>query len=156
MPDMPMSGRQIERGHEMPFVRQFSVFLPNRVGRLSKLLQLFEAAGVELAGLSVVDATDWAVTRMIFTTPDKAAEILTRNDIAFTISDVLAVVLTEQDTFSRMCKTLVSAELNIQFAYPLFIRRDDCPVVIVHVEDHLLATQLLSKHDFTLIDHEDM
>ena len=156
MPDMPTSGPQIERGHEMPFTQQFSIFLPNRVGRLNELLEVLDSAQVELAGISVVDSTDWAVTRMIFTDPDKAREILTRSRLAFTVNDVLAVVLAEPDTFSRMCKTLVSAEINLHFAYPLLIRRDDCPVLAIHLDDQLLGTQLLVKHGFTLLDHEDL
>lgn len=140
----------------MPFIRQFSVFMPNRVGRLGDLLEGLGEAEVDLAGLSVVESTDWAVVRMIFTDPDKAREILSRQGASFTESEVLALVLDEAGTFNRALKALVAAELNVNYAYPLLIRRDDSPVLALHVDDHVLAVGLLAKHGFTLVDHEDI
>ena len=153
---MSTSRSQTERGHEMPFIRQFSVFMPNRVGRLGELLEGLGEAEVDLAGLSVVESTDWAVVRMIFTDSDKAREILTRQGASFTESEVLALVLDEAGTLNRALKALVAAELNVDYAYPLLIRRDDSPVLALHVDDHVLAVQLLAKHGFTLVDHEDI
>ncbi|MCK4626354.1 MAG: acetolactate synthase [Phycisphaerae bacterium] len=153
---MTTSGPQIERAYETPFVRQFNIFMPNRVGRLSELLTLLDEAEVEVAGLSVVDSADWAVVRMIFTDVGKARVKLTDAGVAFTESDVLAVELDDIDTFSRVCKALVAVELNIQFAYPLFIRHNDYPVLAFHADDHVLAAQVLTKRGFTLLDHEDM
>lgn len=140
----------------MPFIRQFSVFMPNRVGRLGELLDGLGEAEVDLAGLSVVESTDWAVVRMIFTDSDKAREILTRQGASFTESEVLALVLDEAGTLNRALKALVAAELNVDYAYPLLIRRDDSPVLALRVDDHVLAVQLLTKHGFTLVDHEDI
>ena len=151
-----MSGPKIERAHETPFIRQFSIFLPNRVGQLSDLLKTLAEAQVDLAGLSVFDSSEWSVVRVIFTAPDKAREILRRHEIAFTECDALAVVLRVPETFHEVCETLVSAEMNIQFAYSLWIQREEGPVVVFHVDDYHLAVHLLIKHDFILLDHEDL
>ena len=140
----------------MPFIRQFSVFLPNRVGRLGELLEGLAEAEVELAGLSVVESTDWAVVRMIFTEPGKAREVLRRQGASFTESEALAVVLSEAKTLNQVLKALVSAELNVGYAYALLIQREDSPVLALHVDDHVLAVQLLTKRGFTLVDHEDL
>jgi hypothetical protein len=153
---MSVSRSQTERGHEMPFVCQFSLFLPNRVGQLNELLGVLETEEVELAGLSVVDSSEWSVVRMIFTDPGKAREILRRHRTAFTECQVLAVVLEEPSTLGEVCKALVSAELNLHFAYPLLILREGHPVMVLHVDDFVLATGLLAKHGYTLIDHEDL
>ncbi len=153
---MTTSGPQIERAYETPFIRQFNIFMPNRVGRLSELLTLLDEAEVEVAGLSVVDSADWAVVRMIFTDVGRARVKITDAGVSFTESDVLAVALDDIDTFSRVCKAIVAAELNIQFAYPLFIRHNDYPVLAFHTDDHVLTAQVLTKRGFTLLDHEDM
>ena len=152
---MVTSGAQTERRHEEPFVRQFSIFLPNRVGQLAELLAVLDEADVTVAGISVVDSTDWAVVRMIFAEPGKARVVLSAHRIAFTECEVLAAVLTEDQAMYQLCKALVAAELNVQFAYPLMIRRHDRPVIALHVDDALLAREVLVKHGFTLLDHED-
>jgi len=153
---MTPSAPLTQRGHEEPFLTQFSIFLPNRVGQLSKLLEMLDEEDVSVAGISIVDATEWGVIRMIFTAPDKARVVLQRHGIAFTETALLAVVLEERDTFRRACKTLVGAELNVQFAYTLDIQREGRPVLVFHVEDNVLACQLLLKHAFVLLGHEDV
>ena len=156
MPAMDTSRPATQRSHEEPFVRQFSIFLPNRVGQLSELLGLLEEAQVEVAGISVVDSTDWGVVRTIFTEPGKARAVLKRHGIAFTECQVLAAVVAEPQTLRRLCQALVSAELNVQFAYPLLLRRQGQPVLVLHVDDPVVACQVLAKHGFTLLDHEDV
>jgi len=152
---MPTSRPQTASRHAEPFVRQFSIFLPNRVGRLAELLGVLAEADVAVAGISVVDSSDWAVIRMVFSEPGKARVVLTAGGIAFTECEVLAAVLTDDQAMSRLCKALVAAELNVQFVYPLMVRRDDCPVIALHVDDALLARKVLITHGFTLLDHED-
>jgi len=149
---MTTSKPQIDRAYETPFIRQFNIFMPNRVGRMSELMTLLDEAKVEVAGLSVVDSADWAVVRMVFTDAGKAREKLAAAGVAVTESDVLAVALDDTDTLSRVCKALVAAELNIQFAYPLFIRHNDCPVLAFHTDDHVLSVQVLTKRGFTLLE----
>ncbi|KPK86257.1 MAG: hypothetical protein AMJ81_01705 [Phycisphaerae bacterium SM23_33] len=152
----PIPTRQTERGHEEPFVVQFSVFLPNRVGQLNELLGVLNEEELEVAGISVVDSTDWAVVRMVFTEPGKARAVLKRHGIAFTETALLAIVLEAADSLRQACKALVAAELNVQFAYPLLIRRAGHPVLAFHVDDHVLASHVLTKHGFTLLDYEDV
>lgn len=153
---MSTSGPLTQRGYEMPFMVQFSLFLSNRVGRLNELLEMLEEDDVELVGISVVDSTDWAVVRLIFTAPDKAREVLKRRAIPFTESNLLAIVLEEPQTFHKACKALVSAELNLQFAYPLLLQRGGHPVLAFHVEDPVLASHVLIRHGFNLLDHGEV
>lgn len=153
---MTMSKPQIERGHEMPFVVQFSTCLPNRVGQLAELLGYLHEAGVEVAGLCQVDSTEWAVVRLVFSDPDKAREMLNRHQVAFTECDVLAIVIDQDEALQRICKALLGAELNVHVAYPLLIRRQDLPVLVLHVDERITAVQVLTKHGFTLLDHEDL
>jgi hypothetical protein len=153
---MSTSTPQTERGHETPFVRQFSLFLPNRVGQLNELLATLTEEQVELAGISVIDSTDWAVVRMIFTDVGKARAILRRHGFTFTECDVLAVVLEGPETFQLVCKALLAAELNIAFAYSLLIQREKKPVLALYVDDQIMATQVLTRHGFTLLGHEDV
>ena len=153
---MVTSGAQVQHGHETPFIRQFSVFLPNRVGQLSELLDMLAEEEVQVAGICVVDATEWAVVRMVFTDVGKARAMLARHGVAFTEADALAVVLDEPAAFRQVCKILVAAELNITFAYPLLLQRDEKPVLVFHVDDEIMARKVLTKHGFALLDHEEM
>ena len=139
-----------------PTVRQFSVFLNNKVGKLLELLRTFdEAPSTRLAAFSIVDSSDYAVVRMIFTNADAARHILRRSQYTFAETDLLIVEIGEQQTLSGTCLDLLGAELNIRFAYPIMLRGDH-PAVAVCVDDNHLAGQILLRKRFRLLAEEDL
>jgi hypothetical protein len=152
---MSTSKPQTQRGREERCIRQFSIFLPNRVGQLGELLGVFTSSGVEVLGVCVVDSTDWAVVRLIFDDPDKGREVLGLHKLSFTECDALALVLADSDTLRKACGTLLLAELNVQFAYPLLIQSEGRPVMVLHVDDEVMAARVLCRHGFHLIGHEE-
>lgn len=142
--------------YEEPLAVQFSIFLANRVGQFKELLDLLVAQGIRLAGVSVVDSTDWAVIRMIVSEPDKARELLGAKRLPHTESEVLLVELDSRHSLSQVCTRLLQAEINLHFAYPLLVRPNDRPVIAMHVDDTVLATRTLIMHGTTLLGHADL
>lgn len=137
-------------------VRQFSVFLPNRIGQLREFTSLFIAEGVHIVALDVVDSVDWAVVRAIFSDAGKAAELLRRRGLAFTDSRVLAVAMATPDELADVCQALLQAELNVHVAYPLLTTDRPEAVVAVQVDELPLAAQVLARRRFELLDEGDL
>ena len=145
-----------ELGYAPPTVRQFSVFLNNKVGKLLELLRTFdEAPSTRLAAFSIVDSSDYAVVRMIFTNADAARHILRRSQYTFAETDLIIVELGEQQCLSSACQFLLGAELNIRFAYPIMLRGEH-PAVALSVDDNHLAGQILRRKRFRLLAEEDL
>jgi len=146
-----------ERTYMPPAVRQFSVFLDNRVGRLYDLLEVFEDhPEVQICSLNVVDASDYAVIRMIPNNSAIARALLRNRSIPNSETDLLVVELEPNHTLTRMCLYLLGAELNIHFAYPLMLRRDGKPTIALAVDDYILAGQILRTKMFTLLGEADL
>ncbi len=143
-------------GHEEPFALQFSIFMPNRVGQFCDLLGSLSQNDIELLGVSVVDSTDWAVLRIIGSDPGHTREVLRRGSYNFTESEVLLVELEQSETLQRACQCLLQAEINVHFAYALTIQNHNHPVIALHVDDHILACQILTRHAFVLLGQEDL
>jgi hypothetical protein len=138
-------------------VRQFGVFLENRPGKLFELVRIFdEAPDVHICALSVVEASDHAVVRIIPNNADAARVILRQHHLPFAEHDVLMVQLTEDHTLTSMCLYLLGAELNIRFAYPMMLRPDGAPTIALAVDDYTLAGQVLRKKNFRLLGDEDL
>ena len=138
-------------------MRQFGVFLENRPGKLFELVRIFdEAPDVHLCALSVVEASDHAVVRIIPNNADAARVVLRQHNLPFAELDVLMVQLTEDHTLTSMCLYLLGAELNIRFAYPMMLRPDGAPTIALAVDDHTLAGQVLRKKNFRLLGEEDL
>ncbi len=147
---------QTARAHEEPFAVQFSVFMPNRVGQFLELLEALAPKDVQIVGISVVDSSDWAVVRLIFNQPDQARDILKTTGNNFTESEILLVEMISDETLRTVCSLLLRGEINLQFAYPLTIRRHSNAVMAFHVDDSILARDILVRHGLTLVGWEDL
>ena len=80
------------RGYSPPTVRQFGVFLENRVGKLFELVRIFdEAPDVHMCAFSVVEASDHAVVRVIPNNADAARENLRTKALPYSEYDLLIV-----------------------------------------------------------------
>lgn len=145
------------QGFATPIVTQFSVFLPNRVGRLLDLVEAFDLSpNCQICAISVHDATDCAIIRIITNSAEVARSVLKKQDLAYSESDILVVELSHSKTLSNLCLPLLSAELNIHFAYPLMLRPNGTPTIALAVDDLTLAGQILRRKDFRLFGEADL
>lgn len=144
------------QGFAPPTVTQFSVFLENRVGRLHELVRAFDRSSAALCALSVHDATDHAVVRIITNDSHEAELLLTRQGMAFTKTELLVVELGRTHGLERLCMYLLGAELNIRFAYPLMLRPNGTPTMAIAVDDITLAGQILRRKEFRLFGEADL
>src|SRR5437667_3075322 len=93
-----------------PVIR-FSVFTPNRLGRLHDLIRLLGAQDVHVLALMVLDTTDSAIIRVVLDDPERARELLLREGFPFTESKLVAVEVEPTD-LNRLMAALLEAELN--------------------------------------------
>lgn len=137
-------------------VTQFSVFLPNKVGKLLDLVELFDGSACQVAAISVHEASDCSIVRLITNSSRKAREMLRENKLAFSETDILIVELSQGHTLSSLCLSLLGAELNIHFAYPLMLRPNGTPTIALAVDDLTLAGQILRRKNFRLFGEDDL
>jgi hypothetical protein len=153
----PETAPGTEKGYAPPSVRQFSVFLDNRVGKLLELVQLFDdAPEVNLRAFSVLDSSDHAVVRLIFDNADAARHLMRKRSFVFSEVDLLVVELTQTFTLTHVCLFLLGAELNIRFAYPVMLPNDERTTIALAVDDNTLAGQILRRKGFRLLGEEDL
>ena len=111
------------RGRDYPTIRQFTVFLENRVGQLLEVVRRFEGSKVRIVALSINDATECAFVRLLVSHPEQGREILERAGLAMIESDLVGIELPDHpQPLLQVCTALLQAEINIVQAYPLIVR----------------------------------
>src|SRR6516164_3344720 len=85
------------RGRDWPTVRQFNIFVENRVGGLLNVVRRFETTDIHIVSLTVVDSADCAIIRLVLSDPERAYEIFEQAQLPVTESDLLVVKLPEGD-----------------------------------------------------------
>src|SRR5271167_5074164 len=101
-------GFETAQGRDWPSVRQFNVFLENRLGALLDVVRRFETTDIRIVSLTVVDSADCAIIRIVLNDPERAYEIFKQARLPFTESDLLVVQLPDsQRPLLEICKALL-------------------------------------------------
>lgn len=151
------TGFSTMRGRNFPTIRQFTVFLENRVGQLLEVIRRFEGSRVRIVALSINDATECAFVRFLLSHPEQGREILERAGLAIIESDLVGVELPQTgQPLLEICTALLQAEVNIIQAYPLLIRPHGRPAVALMVDNIEMALETLNTKNFSLISERDL
>lgn len=145
------------RGRDYPAIRQFTVFLENRVGQLLEVVRRFEGSKVRIVALSINDATECSFVRFLLSHPEQGREILERAGLAMIESDLVGVELPEgPQPLLQVCTALLQVEVNIVQAYPLIVRPHGRPAVALMVDNLEMALETLRAKGFTMITEADL
>lgn len=147
------------RGRDWPSVRQFNVFLANRMGALLDLVRRFEMTDVRVVSLTVVETADCAIIRLVPSDYERAFEILTAAKLPFTESDLMVVKLPDNDQpLLTITKAFLSGEYDIHYMYPLLIGVGPMgsTAVAIHVDSFEAAAGHLQNLGFTLFTESDL
>ncbi|MFM8275025.1 MAG: acetolactate synthase [Gemmata sp.] len=152
-------GFDTAKGRDWPSVRQFNVFLSNRMGALLDLVRRFEQTDVRVVSLTVIETADCAIIRLVPSNYERGYEILTAARFAFTESDLMVVKLPDDARpLLTITKALLSAEINICYMYPLLIGVGPMgnTAIAVYVDDFESAAAALGGQGFTLFTENDL
>ena len=140
-----------------PAVRQYSVFLANRVGALMEVVKMLNEARVVVLALSIQDSSETSIARMIVSDPDLLEELFDRHDIAFGVCEVVVAELEEgASDLPRLLAALLEAEVNIHFSYTLLVRPRGRPLLAIHTDDLECASAVLEGRSFRLLRQTDL
>lgn len=138
-------------------VKQFSVMLQNRAGSLAALVRLVRAAKVEIIGISIQDARDATIVRIVVTDPESVSYLFAEKGIAYTSCDLVVVALRESGVGLGAClEALMAAETNVDFAYSLMAHPDRQSLVAMHLEDYSFGIDVLVRAGFKILYQEDL
>ena len=102
----------------MKLIKQISVFVENKSGRLSDILNVIGKNGIDISALSIADTTDFGIVRMIVNDPDKAAEILKSNNLVVKVTDVIALAVADKPGgLAGEIEKLKNAGISIEYMY---------------------------------------
>ena len=115
--------QQTMRGRDYPTIRQFTVFLENRVGQLLEVIRRFERTTTRIVAMNIHDCTECSIVRFVLTNPEQAREVFERAGLAMIESDLIGIELgSGEQPLLNVCTALLQAEVNLVQAYPLMIR----------------------------------
>ena len=135
-------------------IKQLSVFLENRAGRLDEVLQILGANDVNIVALSMADTADYGMMRMIVSNPQKGRAVLKEAGITAMLTDVVALrVPHATGSLAKAMHQIVDGEINVEYMYA-FANGVDASAVI-RCDDPLRVIDILKGSGFDVWSEEE-
>ena len=123
-------------------IKQLSVFLENREGRLDEVLKTLGTNGVNIVALSLADTSDYGMLRMIVSDPAKGKTVLKEAGITSMLTDVVALrVPHATGSLSKAMHEIVQAGINVEYMYA-FANGADASAVLKSDDPEKVVTVL--------------
>jgi hypothetical protein len=140
-------------------LKQLSVFLENRLGILLGVTKVLEVQQVNICAVSIVDAADHAVVRMVVDKPTLAAAALAAEGYHLISTDLLGVALptSKPGGMRKVLQALLMAELDVNYIYAVAgSRLSQRAVLALHVDDMDRAGRVLVEKGFELVGQDEL
>ena len=138
-------------------VNQLSVFVENRNGAIMEVTQILSDAGLNLRAMSIADANDFGIARMIVDKPEAACALLNRNGITSTISSVIGVEIEDiPGAFHKMLTAFYKADVRIEYTYAFLSQSTGKAYAIVRVDDVDRAMESLRNSGHHILDPKEL
>jgi hypothetical protein len=127
-------------------IKQISVFLENRKGRLWEALDTLAAAKINIRTLSIADTSEFGILRLIVPDPDKAAKALEKANFTVRENNVIAVGVPDRPGgLASVLKVLSDADINVEYLYAFAEKNGDHAVVVIRTEKNDAGIKALKE-----------
>lgn len=138
-------------------IRQLSVFLENKPGRLSAAVDTLAKNGVDISALSLADTAEYGVLRLIVDQPDKAKNVLAETGVVVSITQVSAVAMEDvPGGASSVLHTLSSAGLNIEYMYAFVGKVSGKALTVIRTDNVEKTEEVLQSSGYSHINPADI
>lgn len=133
------------------FLKQLSVFIENREGRLDEVLDVLKKENVNIVSMSLADTSDYGLLRLLVDKPDVGRKALHQNGFSAMLTDVLGIRLAHRvGQLQELLEVICKSHINIEYMYALSTGTDDASIVL-KTSDLNKAAEILKKTDVELV-----
>lgn len=139
------------------FIKQLSIFVENKVGRLQAIINALGENDVNIRALSIADTTDFGILRIIVDNPDKAKLVLKGLGVISKSTDVVAVYIDDRSNGLGEVLNIVSgAGIGIEYMYAFLGRTEGKALMVLKADDEVKLEKVLSENGVVLAKPEEI
>lgn len=138
-------------------VKQISVFLENKSGRLAEVTRTLKDNLIDIRALYIADTTEYGILRMIVDQPEKALEVLTAAGFTVSSTFVIAIAIADKPgTLDDALETLSSGSISVDYLYAYVGRASNDAIVVIRVEDPQMALEKLVENGIRVLSTKEV
>jgi hypothetical protein len=134
---------------------QLSVFLENKSGRLTEVLEALGGENIRIKALSVADTAEFGILRLIVSDPEKARELLKKKSFSVNLTEVISVIVpNEAKHYAKILRILSDLEISVEYTYAFSV--GDKSIIILRCSNTEEAIKALKSHEMELLRASDL
>jgi hypothetical protein len=138
-------------------IKQLSIFLENKSGRVAEVTKILADAGIDMRALVISDTTDFGILRLIVDQYDKAYSILKENKFTVSLTDVVVVGISDEvGSLASVLQLLNKLGIGIEYMYAFLNREVGEVAAVLRVEDVNMTIELLLSNNVKVLSKEDL
>lgn len=138
-------------------VKQLSVFIQNRAGKIASIVKALSDANIDIRALSIADTTDFGILRMLVDDVEAAKTTLSNQNCIVSINEVaLIAVPDEPGGLSHILQLLAGEGIDIEYMYSLIQRGREKAYMVLRISHEEKLLQMLSKNGMEPVSAEEL
>ncbi len=138
-------------------IKQLSIFVENKTGRLHSIMDTLSSAGVDITALSIADTTDFGILRVIVSDIFAAREALKSIGVVSKVTDVIAVYIDHKvGGLASVIDHLSDEGVSIEYMYAFLGRKEGKALMVLKVDDQQKAIKIFNSNDVKLASSDEI
>lgn len=138
-------------------LRQISVFLENKKGRLYEVCKLLGQNKINIRALTIAETEDFGVLRIVVDRPEFALQVLKSNGFISRFSEIVGVEVEDKPGgLAEILKVLADNDINVEYMYGFLEKSGDKALLVFRFEDPDTAIDVLIKNNIKVLKKEDV
>ncbi len=138
-------------------LKQISIFLENKKGRLKKAINVLSQADINIRALSIADTSEFGILRLIVPQPEEAQKVLEENHFVVKVNEVIAVEVPDKPGgLDGILGVLHDSDTNVEYIYAFVEKNSDNAVVVIRTEDIDEGIKVLEAGNIHVLTSEEV
>lgn len=138
-------------------IKQLSVFVENKKGRLAAIMDALAKNNIDISALSLADTSDFGVLRLILDKPDEAKKVLNEIGVIVKIARVIAIAMDDAPGgCAKAIRAISENNISIEYMYACIGKVPDKALMVMRVDDADAAEKIIGDCGLNDINPEDI
>ena len=138
-------------------IKQLSIFLQNRMGSLSKPLEVLSENDVNIRAMCMADTSEFGILRLVVDNPDKGKEVLEEKNFLVKITDIIGVEMYDgPGGLTSVLKIIKDNEIDLEYLYAFTHNKVNKAILLLHAYDMDNLISVLTKNNVKIVPAEEV
>ncbi|MBQ2653140.1 MAG: acetolactate synthase [Methanobrevibacter sp.] len=138
-------------------IKQLSIFLQNRMGSLSKPLEILSDADVNIRAMCMADTSEFGILRLVVDDPVKGKEALEKNNFLVKITDIIGVEMNDTPGgLTTVLKIIRDNEIDLEYLYAFSHEKEGKAILLLHSDNIDKLISALKENGIVIVPSDEV